>query len=65
MNVRSLRNSIGVVSQEPVLFETTIAENIRWGRKDITMQQIEAAAKRANAFGFISKLPNVSITIDA
>ena len=59
MNVRSLRNSIGVVSQEPVLFATTIAENIRWGRRGITMEQIKEAAKRANAYGFISKLPNV------
>ncbi|XP_058380734.1 phosphatidylcholine translocator ABCB4 isoform X3 [Diceros bicornis minor] len=55
-NVRYLREIIGVVSQEPVLFSTTIAENIRYGR-DVTMDEIKRAVKEANAYEFIMKLP--------
>ncbi|XP_037366487.1 ATP-dependent translocase ABCB1 isoform X2 [Talpa occidentalis] len=58
INVRYLREIIGVVSQEPVLFATTIAENIRYGREDVTMDEIEKAVKEANAYDFIMKLPN-------
>uniref|UniRef100_A0A8D3DCN0 ABC-type xenobiotic transporter n=1 Tax=Scophthalmus maximus TaxID=52904 RepID=A0A8D3DCN0_SCOMX len=58
LNVRYLREMIGVVSQEPILFATTIAENIRYGRLDVTQQQIEQAAKEANAYDFIMNLPN-------
>lgn len=50
---------IGVVSQEPVLFATTIAENIRYGRPDVTQQEIEQATKEANAYDFIVNLPDV------
>lgn len=60
MNVRGLREIIGVVSQEPVLFATTIAENIRYGRQDVTQEEIEQAAREANAYNFILKLPNVN-----
>ncbi|XP_060052279.1 phosphatidylcholine translocator ABCB4 isoform X4 [Erinaceus europaeus] len=56
-NVRYLREIIGVVSQEPVLFSTTIAENIRYGRGNVTMDEIEKAVKEANAYDFIMKLP--------
>lgn len=49
-----------MVSQEPVLFATTIAENIRYGREDVTMDEIQKAVKEANAYDFIMKLPNVS-----
>lgn len=49
-----------MVNQEPVLFATTIAENIRYGREDVTMEDIEKATKEANAYNFIMKLPNVS-----
>lgn len=59
LNVRGLREMIGVVSQEPVLFATTIAENIRYGRQDVTQEEIEQAAREANAYNFILKLPNV------
>ena len=59
LNVRWLRQHIGVVSQEPVLFGTSIAENIRYGCDGVTQQQIEAAAKKANAHDFIMKLPDV------
>nr|XP_020023497.1 multidrug resistance protein 1 isoform X4 [Castor canadensis] len=58
INVRYLREIIGVVSQEPVLFATTIAENIRYGREDVTMDEIERAVKEANAYDFIMKLPH-------
>uniref|UniRef100_A0A8D1SZM8 ATP binding cassette subfamily B member 1 n=1 Tax=Sus scrofa TaxID=9823 RepID=A0A8D1SZM8_PIG len=58
INVRYLREIIGVVSQEPVLFATTIAENIRYGRENVTMEEIEKAVKEANAYDFIMKLPN-------
>ncbi|XP_068942330.1 ATP-dependent translocase ABCB1 [Petaurus breviceps papuanus] len=58
LNVRYLREITGVVSQEPVLFATTIAENIRYGREDVTMEEIEKAIKEANAYDFIMKLPN-------
>ncbi|XP_036102169.1 phosphatidylcholine translocator ABCB4 isoform X5 [Molossus molossus] len=56
-NVRYLREIIGVVSQEPVLFSTTIAENIRYGRGNVTMDEIKRAVKEANAYEFIMKLP--------
>nr|XP_045016869.1 phosphatidylcholine translocator ABCB4 isoform X4 [Jaculus jaculus] len=56
-NVRYLREIIGVVSQEPVLFSTTIAENIRYGRGNATMDDIKKAVKEANAYEFIMKLP--------
>ncbi|XP_012860104.1 phosphatidylcholine translocator ABCB4 [Echinops telfairi] len=56
-NVRYLREIIGVVSQEPVLFSTTIADNIRYGRGNVTMDEIKKAVKEANAYEFIMKLP--------
>lgn len=59
LNIKWLRQHIGVVSQEPVLFATTIAENIRYGRDGVTDAEIEKAAKEANAHNFISKLPLV------
>ena len=58
LNVRWLRQHIGVVSQEPVLFATTIAENICYGNDDVTQDEIEAAAKAANAHSFITILPD-------
>ena len=61
LNVTWLREQIGVVAQEPVLFSTTIADNIRYGREDVTMDEIIAASKQANAYNFIMKLPDVSI----
>ena len=58
LNLKWLRSHIGVVSQEPVLFDTTIAENIRFGREDATMEELKEAAKNANAHDFITGLPN-------
>ncbi|KFQ63780.1 Multidrug resistance protein 1, partial [Pelecanus crispus] len=63
LNVRYLREIIGVVNQEPMLFATTIAENIRYGREDVTMEEIEKATKEANAYDFIMKLPNKFETV--
>ncbi|EPY82643.1 ATP-binding cassette, sub-family B (MDR/TAP), member 11-like protein [Camelus ferus] len=57
LNIQWLRAQIGIVEQEPVLFSTTIAENIRYGRKDATMEDIVRAAKEANAYSFIMDLP--------
>ncbi|KAK3746942.1 hypothetical protein RRG08_030352 [Elysia crispata] len=58
LNIKWLRSHIGVVSQEPVLFATTIAENIRYGKEDVTMDEIIQACKNANAYDFIMSLPN-------
>ncbi|XP_011902301.1 PREDICTED: bile salt export pump isoform X4 [Cercocebus atys] len=57
LNIQWLRDQIGIVEQEPVLFSTTIAENIRYGREDATMEDIVQAAKEANAYNFIMDLP--------
>ncbi|XP_047122153.1 ATP-dependent translocase ABCB1-like [Schistocerca piceifrons] len=57
LNVGWLRSQIGVVGQEPVLFQTTVEENIRYGRDGCTKEDIVNAAKMANAHAFISKLP--------
>ena len=56
-----MRDQIGVVGQEPVLFATTIADNIRYGRPGVTMEEIIEAAKEANAHDFILKLPKVTL----
>lgn len=53
----SLRRQIGIVFQESFLFSTTIKENISYGRPDATMEEIEEAARYAQADGFIRELP--------
>ncbi|XP_006788573.1 bile salt export pump [Neolamprologus brichardi] len=57
LNIQWLRSLIGIVEQEPVLFATTIAENIRFGRPGVTVDDIIQAAKEANAYNFIMELP--------
>ncbi|TMF67388.1 MAG: ABC transporter ATP-binding protein [Chloroflexi bacterium] len=57
VTVRSLRQQIAVVPQEPILFADTIRENIRYGRLEATDAEIEAAAEAANATEFVSRLP--------
>jgi len=57
-NLEWLRNQIGLVSQEPILFSCSIAENIRFGKQDATIEEIETAAKTANAHNFIIKFPD-------
>jgi ATP-binding cassette subfamily B protein len=55
--VSALRNLIGIVPQEPVIFASTAMENIRYGRLDATDDEVIAAAKTAHAHGFLSNLP--------
>jgi len=57
INVRDLRACIGVVSQEPLLFDTTIEDNIRYGKPDATFEEIVKAAESANAHDFIVSFP--------
>ncbi|XP_037948001.1 multidrug resistance protein homolog 49-like isoform X1 [Teleopsis dalmanni] len=57
LNVAWFRSQIGVVGQEPVLFATTIEENIRYGNPSASVEDIQKAARMANCHDFISKLP--------
>jgi ATP-binding cassette subfamily B protein len=57
VTLASLRRNIGVVQQDVYLFAGTVAENIRYGKPEATHAQVVAAAKQANAHGFISALP--------
>ncbi|GMS86082.1 hypothetical protein PENTCL1PPCAC_8257, partial [Pristionchus entomophagus] len=50
LNIEYLRKTIGVVSQEPILFDTTIEENIRFGNPDVSKQEMLEALKMANAY---------------
>ena len=53
----SLREQIGIVPQETMLFSSSVRENIRYGRLDATDEEIEDAARAANAEEFILQLP--------
>jgi ATP-binding cassette, subfamily B, bacterial MsbA len=57
VQIRSLREQIAIVPQEPTLFGGTICENIAYGRLDASQEEIEAAARAANAADFIECLP--------
>jgi subfamily B ATP-binding cassette protein MsbA len=57
VTLRSLRAQVGIVTQETVLFDDTIAENIAYGSQGATAAQIEAAARAAHAHEFITRLP--------
>jgi len=57
LTLKSLRQQISIVLQEPLLFSSTIADNIAYGRLDATMDEIVTAAKAANAHEFIMALP--------
>ncbi|KAH7444589.1 hypothetical protein KP509_02G084300 [Ceratopteris richardii] len=52
------RDQIGLLNEDPLIFETSILENIRIGKLDATKEEVEAAAKEANAHTFIIGLPN-------
>ncbi|KAF8089748.1 hypothetical protein N665_0498s0049 [Sinapis alba] len=52
-----IRRKIGLVSQEPVLFTSSIKDNIAYGKEDATLEEIKAAAELANASKFVDKLP--------
>jgi len=64
--MRQLRLQLGIVSQEPVLFDRTIAENIAYGDngRAVPMSEIIEAAMQANAHTFIQNLPLVSSHLD-
>lgn len=62
LNLKWLRTQIGIVSQEPVLFDASIAENIRYGAlfRGVADDEVIEAAKSANIHSFIESLPEVS-----
>lgn len=56
-SIRSVRKQVGIVTQEPILFNDTIANNITLGEPEASMAEIESAAKVANAYNFIINKP--------
>ncbi|KAG6551908.1 hypothetical protein Mapa_006525 [Marchantia paleacea] len=58
LNLKWLRSRIGHVQQEPALFAMSIRENIQYGRENASEDEVVDAARKANAHGFISGLPN-------
>jgi subfamily B ATP-binding cassette protein MsbA len=63
VQIASLRSQTGLVAQETFLFNTTVAENIRYGKPAATMQEVHEAARNAMAEGFINELPHGFDTI--
>ncbi|KAL2523464.1 ABC transporter B family member 15 [Forsythia ovata] len=57
LQLKWLRSQMGLVSQEPALFATTIKENILFGKEDASIEEVIEAAKASNAHNFISQLP--------
>lgn len=57
MTQRSLRENIGIVTQQTILFDDTIRNNIAYGRPDLPLQKVMEAAKAANAHDFVINLP--------
>lgn len=57
LQLKWLRSQMGLVNQEPVLFATSIRENILFGKEGASMDDVISAAKAANAHDFITKLP--------
>jgi ATP-binding cassette subfamily B (MDR/TAP) protein 1 len=64
MKLGWIRQNIGLVSQEPVLFSTTIRENIAYGMENLTHEEIKRAIELANAAKFIDKFPDVLINVN-
>lgn len=60
--LRWIRGKIGLVSQEPVLFASSIRDNIAYGKDGASLEEIRAAAEHANAAKFIDDLPQVRIS---
>ena len=63
VTIKSLRRQMGVMTQENFIFSGTVADNIRYGKADATMEEIVAAAKAVNAHDFIMSLENGYDTI--
>lgn len=63
MKLGWIRRKVGLVSQEPLLFATTIKENITYGKEDATIEEIKTAIELANAAKFVDKLPNVLLNL--
>jgi ATP-binding cassette, subfamily B (MDR/TAP), member 1 len=61
LNLQWIRGKMSLVSQEPLLFMTSIRDNITYGKEDATLEEIKRAAELANAANFIENLPNVLI----
>ncbi len=57
VSLRSLRSAVAVVSDDPFLFSASVAENIAYARPEASLEEIEAAARRAQAHDFVSRLP--------
>ena len=57
LDPKHTRSIVGLVTQEPVLFDTTVEENISLGKQDASIEEIQTAAKDANAHGFVSTMP--------
>lgn len=57
-SLRSLRNQIGIVSQDVILFNDTVFSNISYGKQDVQMEDVVSAAKKAYAHDFISRMPD-------
>ncbi|KAJ1837134.1 hypothetical protein LPJ70_005970, partial [Coemansia sp. RSA 2708] len=57
-NIMALRDNMAIVGQEPILFNSTISENIAYGKPNATHQEIEEAAKEANVYNFVRNLPD-------
>ncbi|OWM71606.1 hypothetical protein CDL15_Pgr005793 [Punica granatum] len=57
LQIKWLRSQMGLVSQEPTLFATSIKENILFGKEDASIQEVIGAAKASNAHAFINQLP--------
>ena len=66
LNIAWLRSQIGIVSQEPVLFDASIAENIRYGAlfREVSDEEVISAAKAANIHSFIETLPQVGLWVE-
>ena len=59
-NLAWLRSQIGLISQDPVIFDGTVLDNVRFGKPDATMEEVFEACDTSCADEFIARLPQVS-----